>query len=602
MRKAILKLQDKEWIAAVILASCFLFLLKFSWLKWGDLIIDSGREMYVPSQVLAGRLLYRDIFYQYGPFAPYFNALFFKILGVHLRALILSGAIAATGTAILVYKLSKIYLGSLFSTFSALTFIFVFAFGQYVPLGNYNFILPFSYAAAYGVLFGLSALYFFYKSAFRHARQAPYFLSASLTLLCRIEMGLAVLAALTPAAIIFGLSEKQKCRAIVSGLLRYIILPGLFALSVYGFFFAQAGDAIVGSNLPDIFLANLNTKNQFTGFVAGTANLAENSRLALQVFFHYFLLCALFAAGGWIVSRPARVGRLSRKPFLALPAAIIFTSLAVFFFRNSFNFRLQYRCLPLICLAALLLSLWKLKAGKDRAEYIFMIAFSTYALLSLGRMFFNAWAGHYGFYMLVPGMILYGIFFLRMVPAFIQSPLARNYFCAGLLLVFALSIKNHFDVSRSYYRSKTLKVSSPRGSLYVYDSESNYRCRELIEYLSRETKTNETVAVMPEGLAINFLSGRANPLYHYSYLPMELQNSRTEDNIISDMIRKQPDFMVLIQRDASEFGYAAFGLDYGTKVWRYVADNYSLSRQFGPLPFASGHFGAALFKRNQTDG
>ncbi len=38
---------------------------------WGDFQIDNGRELYVPVSILHGKLLYRDIWYMYGPLAPY---------------------------------------------------------------------------------------------------------------------------------------------------------------------------------------------------------------------------------------------------------------------------------------------------------------------------------------------------------------------------------------------------------------------------------------------------------------------------------------------------------------------------------------------------
>jgi len=53
----------RGWISFLACMFCFLYLLNFTWFKWGDLIVDAGREMYIPLELSQGKLLYRDIFY-----------------------------------------------------------------------------------------------------------------------------------------------------------------------------------------------------------------------------------------------------------------------------------------------------------------------------------------------------------------------------------------------------------------------------------------------------------------------------------------------------------------------------------------------------------
>ena len=42
-------------------------------------IIDCGREVYYPQEILNGKVLYKDLFNIYGPFAYLFNAFLYKI-------------------------------------------------------------------------------------------------------------------------------------------------------------------------------------------------------------------------------------------------------------------------------------------------------------------------------------------------------------------------------------------------------------------------------------------------------------------------------------------------------------------------------------------
>jgi hypothetical protein len=62
----------------------------YTWATWGDIQIDCGREIYVPLEILRGKLIYRDIFYPYGPLAPYAGALLIAVFGPHLFVFIYS--------------------------------------------------------------------------------------------------------------------------------------------------------------------------------------------------------------------------------------------------------------------------------------------------------------------------------------------------------------------------------------------------------------------------------------------------------------------------------------------------------------------------------
>ena len=58
------------------------FLLKWSWGKWLHPVVDFGRELYVPWQMLEGKALYRDLSYFNGPLSPLVNAVGFSLAGV----------------------------------------------------------------------------------------------------------------------------------------------------------------------------------------------------------------------------------------------------------------------------------------------------------------------------------------------------------------------------------------------------------------------------------------------------------------------------------------------------------------------------------------
>src|SRR5579872_6978249 len=68
-----------DWRARAFILAVFIGFTIYTWEQWGDLRVDTGREMYVPAMLAQGKMLYRDLWYPYMPLAPYLEALFFRI-------------------------------------------------------------------------------------------------------------------------------------------------------------------------------------------------------------------------------------------------------------------------------------------------------------------------------------------------------------------------------------------------------------------------------------------------------------------------------------------------------------------------------------------
>jgi len=377
----------------------------------------------------------------------------------------------------------------------------------------------------------------------------------------------------------------------------YVILPLIVAAAIYGAFLISALDIIRRNNLFEIWFKSIDIDSSFNRWLSGARDVSGNARVMFKTFLYYIFFCILFSLGGFAIAYLCRFkSRMKKYAFSLLTGTAVF-ALAFIFFKKLFTYDLQYRCLPIIFLITVLISLGKFIKQKEKTEYLFLSAVSLFSLFMALRIFFLAWAGHYGFYILLPGMIVYYIFFFKIAAEALNSPVARRFFSLGFLFLFILFIMSHFSISRLCYRSKTLKISSPRGTLYTFNNSRENRCKELIEFLKGNTDKQESLVIFPEGLTVNFLSGRANPLYYYSYLPHELAQPKMMDSIISDMKNKRVDYVVLTQRDAAEYGHAVFGRDYAEPIWKYVSENYILYKQFGPFPFTSQDYGIALFKR-----
>ena len=128
-------------IIIIILLSSFIYLLSVSWLKWGHLFNDTPHELSFPQQILDGRILYKDLFHPHGLLSPYFIALLYKFFGVKILTLVWLGIAITTTLSFVLYKISRLFLGRPSAALVAITFLYLFAFGFYMPSsGIFNFI------------------------------------------------------------------------------------------------------------------------------------------------------------------------------------------------------------------------------------------------------------------------------------------------------------------------------------------------------------------------------------------------------------------------------------------------------------------------------
>ena len=109
------------WPAAVI-GAAFAQNLYVSWLKWGDPVIDGGREWMMPLRMLQGEVLYTEHRNIYGPLAPYLNMLLYKIFGVHLSVLQAAEIVSAAMMTMAIFLLARRFLERLPSVAMAVTF------------------------------------------------------------------------------------------------------------------------------------------------------------------------------------------------------------------------------------------------------------------------------------------------------------------------------------------------------------------------------------------------------------------------------------------------------------------------------------------------
>ena len=152
-------LEDRwVWSPAILLLSLG-GMTWMSWGKWPDLVIDFGNQIYVAWRLSEGDVLYRDINYFMGPLSSYLHGFLFKLFGPSFLVLTLFNLFLVAGLTVLIYRLFT-YLGDRLSgTLSALVFITVFAFAQYLWMGNHNFVVSYVYDLTHGIFLCFLSFY-----------------------------------------------------------------------------------------------------------------------------------------------------------------------------------------------------------------------------------------------------------------------------------------------------------------------------------------------------------------------------------------------------------------------------------------------------------
>jgi hypothetical protein len=160
MRRQAMNARVRTWAGPVLIAAALAALTVWTWGKWPDALVDFGRELYVPWQLAEGRALYADLVYFNGPLSPAVNALLFRLAGPSVRALVLLNLAIVVAILVMTHQLLRRLAGRLAATAGSLVFLVFFAFAQFMPGGNYNYLAPYSHEATHGLALSIAALAF----------------------------------------------------------------------------------------------------------------------------------------------------------------------------------------------------------------------------------------------------------------------------------------------------------------------------------------------------------------------------------------------------------------------------------------------------------
>jgi hypothetical protein len=608
----------------LFIVASFIFGLAASWQRWGNPLVDCGREMNQPLRLAGGQMLYSDVRHIYGPLSPYLNSFLYRLFSPHLNVLYASGIVTAVIIIGLCYWFSRQLMGRYAALASTLAVMWLCAFKQ---AGNY--FLPYSYGALHACALGLITLFFLVKTVasgrvenrmettagIEENENQPglvdhqsavatlpvaYLLAASafaaLTLLAKTEMGIA---ALTSGIIAATLVAYPNLKRASLAIMLFLIPAFLIIFSVYGYIAYRVGWHILSY---ESYLVFQNLPPELVYFNKRMSGLDRPIDSLISII-GSLLRLALVAVAIAIISQLLTRKNDKQQAASQIPITdagqikvsqlwILLSLSIVLILSLSFTGVMQwdngpYLAMPILLVGLLIPSIRQyLKELSDKGSAnqhtVIIILIAVYALASLTRVIMRVRSGGaYSSYLLPISVVLFTYILAYQLPRLIRDPrarkMARNI---GIALILIDAVLTSFLLAYRYRSKNNYPLTTDRGTIFaVPDLGKSFD--EAVAFIHRETKAGEYMAVMPEGTSLNFLTGRANPLREEIMTPGFL-NETGEERTIARLQETDTKLILIANRATSEFGPIRFGRDYNQKLMDWIKANYEESETFGP--------------------
>ncbi len=582
----------------------FLVLTWWTWGSWPDAFIDFGREVYNAWRISEGEVLYRDLAYFNGPLSPYFNASVFYILGANLRTLFITNLALLAFFLVLVRNMLLQITDRLTAWAGIMLTLSVFSFGQYVGVSNYNFVAPYSHEATHGLILGLTALTSLWQ--WQTNSQFKWFIlagiSAGLTFMTKPETAFATLITSISAIACVYINSRDYANIIrKTGIFLAIsLLPLLTAALLLNLAmpFAQA----VANVISPWRLHFIKEIGAFTApTLMGTDHPVQNFKTILT-YASWTIILFLPALFFTILIRLQSVSSQKIVKFLKKYVAIIIGVsylVILFLIRRKILWFDALRPLPLYTVAILIWFTIKLVRGVETQRTIRIIPFTIFALVMLAKIILNAHVYHYGFVLALPATLLLISALTSWIPLSLDNCGMNGNIIrfAGLALLAVASVV-HLEITAAWMSNKRGTIVSGTNA-YRTDMRGQFMAMAYNEIILN-TPPDSTLAVLPEGAMLNFLTYRRNPTPYSNFMP-PLIKVWGEEKILRSFQKTPPDYVALFHKDMSEIGYPFFGRDYGIKLMAWVRQEYAPLKIFGDKPLVPGsRFGVEVLKRRAS--
>jgi len=562
---------NKWEILSISSLSLIFFILVYLFVShMGNIIVDCGREAYFPEQVLNGKVLYKDIFNIMGPLSYQINALLYGIFGINLDSLRLAGTVNTFLTLSFLYILSRLFTSKEISWAITLFIMVSCAFSPWV----FNYIFPYSFAVSYAfcafLISSLLLVLYFKNSKHFLIPLSWFFIGVSLSSKPDYILFVPLLITIT---LFLRFYKKLDNKYILYSIFSFLIIPFL----CFSILFLQ------GLTLND-FLIQFKTIGKFSvvpsihyfysnlvGFYPKIESLSASLKKCGQIIpLSTFLLASFYF-----------YLKFSQNKFKNIEGLILSLGSVVLFLYGFYSYIddspfLLFSWLPLFSLFLLAFVFIQLIKTKNYYKEGPFTLFIIISLIGASKTFFFLDMHVYGTFTFPLLFMVISVFVVEYLPGyypFIDKIILKKAFLIFLLILTAFFMQHLLSTTKN-----NQFLSTKRGEIYN-PPEIVIPTQQTINYIQKTLKPDDKVWIIPEGIMINFITNHPSNGVYYSPLPHYIE-AFGEDKIISDTQKEKINYIIINNRNSSDYGPAYMCKDYGLKICNWVYANYSKEKVF----------------------
>jgi hypothetical protein len=536
----------------------FAALTALTWRKWGVPAIDAGYELTVADSVSKGAEAYRDVRYFYGPVGLYALAGAFKVFGVSYTTAFAFGLVQTAAIVGTFYALARRLLPVLTAALAAAVLLAIGFSGT-----AFNFILPHTNSATFGILFLLLMLL-----ALSHERLVLASLAGGVVCLTRPEF--AAFAVLTGGAYVVGFARDQGVRAAAVAALR-LAAPGLVVAGgvLAAFCASSSASVVLTENIWPVDFLRMTHFGSQGNWAPRDFESVVSTLVRATVYFS--LLGALIASAMLLVRRRGVVSRaLALWPFAVVGAVLLagygaWSVLDVFprargdLRYESTHLILGMSWLPALGFGVAAVVAIRLIRGRQpllTRSWAFDLALVA-AAAALGARAYDAFTaeGSYAPYYAAPLVLLLGVLHQRVAD---RWPSARR---ASILSLGAVAAGLALYALVALYPDQDTPVHTARGTVMM-PAQAAQAFQPTVDYVQRTTRPGEPIVSAPSDGGIYFMTGRSPALYNVVFLPGLLDTVADERDAIARIRAEHVRLAVIGDHKLVGFGFTSFGHDY----------------------------------------
>lgn len=233
----------------------------------------------------------------------------------------------------------------------------------------------------------------------------------------------------------------------------------------------------------------------------------------------------------------------------------------------------------------------------DAAAHIeqlrWMLGVFSLALLLKIILFARIW--HYGFVLAAPAMLWVVAWSLDDLPRtlFLRAPIRWGW---RLLVIGVLIFFGFLEWIASSQNIRQLQYTlGSGGDRYRTGSNATF-LNAFLTHARTSMPPGTTLSALPEGAMLNYLLQLESPVPYTILMPPEVFTFG-ETTILETFRSSPPNYVLLLHKDTSDFGYRFFGTDYGAQLMSWIRTEYQPVWALGPPPLQDTAGGLLLLRR-----